>query len=253
VDTKCSVMKKTLREFIMAIPSSNPETPLILSIMPEKKGEGFGLQVLPQYESEAKVIINAQYESEVKVIINGLMPQLKHLAGVERAHRIHGLFTASAIRKYGTLVWDPTKHCARSKDSVLLEALLNNKADADFYCDMDVVKADAAEASTRQLLTNVDEASLGSGSTLTVASYTPGQAWQTPVARGAQAFQVAAAMARQQYTAQQEVMNGNATIDHENATMTNAKTQNGWAGTGSPMDIFTIIQISEHLNGPPAW
>jgi hypothetical protein len=225
VDKKCSVLKKTLRQFIMAIPSSNPETPLILSIMPEKKGGGYGLQVLPQYESEAKVIIN------------GLMPQLKHLAGVERAHRIHSLFTASAIRKYGTLVWDPEKRCARSKDSVMLEVLLNNKADADFYCDMEVVKADEAEAATRQLLTNVDEASLGSGSTATVASYTPGQAWQTPAARGAQAFQTAAAMARQQYAAQQAAMNGNATIDHENATMTNAETQNGWAGTGTPMEL----------------
>jgi hypothetical protein len=225
VDTKCSVMKKTLREFIMGIPSSNPETPLILSIMPEKKGGGFGLQVLPQYESEAKVIIN------------GLMPQLKYLAGTERAHRIHSLFTASAIRKYGTLVWDPTKRCARSKDSVMLEALLNNKADAEFYCDMDVVIADAAVTETRQLLTNVDEASLGSGSTATVASYTPGQAWQTPAARGAQAFQTAAAMARQHYGAQAATAN----VDQENANMTDANTnngtQNGWAGTGTSMEL----------------
>jgi hypothetical protein len=233
VDTKCSVLKKSIRETLMELKPANSSSPLFLYISPSEKGGGHDLHVLPQYVVEAQMTVN------------NLLPYLKFKAGDRRAKRIEVLFTDSALRKNRGLVWDPIRGCARDEYSIQLEALVNNEDDADFYCDMEVVVADEAMLGQRQVLTNVDEASLGSGSTATVGSYTVGdkQVWKTPAAKGSEAFQAAVLQAREWYGGQGTGMGrgGGAAVSPQNQNQTvlmaNNVTPDSWAGTRSPMEV----------------
>jgi hypothetical protein len=166
IDRKSSVLNHhTLRQVLMGFSSSNPDTPLLLNIEADMQHGGHKYQVLPQYQTEAQMMINS------------LLPYLKHKVGQERAHRVEVLFNPHVVRRCRELVWDEKLGCVQSKMSVSLKQLVANPKDADYISGMEVVRENerrrAAERDAMfatQLRTNVDEGSLGSGTTRTLGS-----------------------------------------------------------------------------------
>jgi hypothetical protein len=166
LDRKSSVLSQhTMREVLMGFSSSNPDTPLLLNIEADMQHGGHKYQVLPQYETEARMMINS------------LLPYLKYKIGPERGHRVEALFNPHVIRRCRELVWDETLGCVQSKMSVSLKRLVTNPKDADYISGMEVVRENERRRAEErdaifaaQLRTNVDEGSLGSGTTRTLGS-----------------------------------------------------------------------------------